>query len=169
MHEYDFVVDVIFEKEVCEISDILQLSKSETMRYILDITYPYLEKKHFFSRRGLSEEAKYKKSERLKVWLPKRLYRRIKQVHDQLNTGSMAIIVRYLIQWFLDELKEHGLNGVLKILKTTEKRLTALKDGKRSLLKPDRDIPFCGDRNLYYWLFFDSDFCLREIKLLKSG
>ena len=167
MYKYEFVANENFKQDLADIASILKMNKSQAIRHILKTMYPYLERKQFFSKRERSNYPNVDAAKRpVKAWLPDRLYNRIKQLHDQLNKFSMAVIVRGVLRWFMDGVKKYGLDGLLKILKEMENRLEFLKQNKRSIYKRRGYIPLGTVTNWYYWIFFDVDFCPTEIKLL---
>ena len=127
-HEFHFKDCVYLNRELAMVSRFFDFSKSYMICYMLESCIPMLENLHIEnSDRG----ARYRKvevyEERLRdrprepvpdrktigihFHLPEDLYRRLKQLHADLNFFSIAQLVRWVIRFYLALLREVNYMG----------------------------------------------------------
>jgi hypothetical protein len=114
MTMYHFKMDV---KMMDKLTDLKLFTKteslSETIKRILLELFPIIEmedvaEKQRYSKYRLINDKKEIKRKHVVVQLPNFLYRRLKSLHDVLNYYSMAQLVRDLLWWYLNLVKEFG-------------------------------------------------------------
>jgi hypothetical protein len=73
------------------------------------------------------------------AYLPEKVYRILKQVHNDLNFYSIAQIVREVIELFVSLVRQHGIYGMFLYLKEQYKRWKEEREASR--LTVDEFVP----------------------------
>ena len=147
IHEFQFRECGILDRELRRICRYFEISKSELIVKILNLNIPLMEKYHLKRR---EQDSRYKIIEEyqgssgnlipgkpgvkcrvsIHTYLPGSLYRRLKQLHSELNFYSMAQLVREVIRFFLWLFERYGRDAlkVLAILANIRENYEKRKD-----------------------------------------
>ena len=131
-HDLHFMLDEVTLIKLKEISITMNIKTiSGTIEAIIDFLTPYLEINQFEFQ---NFESRYKKianpSEKrhhVHAYLPERIYRQLKEMHQYLNFYSLAQILREIIKIYL---KDYAENGLKKVVKKYEKIKKIWKEKK---------------------------------------
>ncbi|HOJ63865.1 MAG TPA: hypothetical protein PLE45_05540, partial [Spirochaetota bacterium] len=106
--------------------------------------------------------------EKIRVFLPEEVYNELKLVHDQLNSFSIATLIRELLEIYFIGIEIYGEEKFMKMIQKLKNEIEGLKIKKVCVVKEERaqDIPCSIEPNDYFLLKFNSNFCLKEIKFL---
>jgi hypothetical protein len=155
VHDFHFIMDREMKEELVNL-DMFYHSKnfSGLVVKILELLLPRIEGEHFFgkergSRYRLVNEDMDVKREGVHIYLPVKLYRRFKLMHQDLNVYSMAQLMRDFLWLFLWLARMYGKNlmrGLQKLLakwkKKNETKFLSLKDKRQFIyLIPKKIIP----------------------------
>ncbi|MBN2443739.1 MAG: hypothetical protein JXJ04_20425 [Spirochaetales bacterium] len=154
IHDFHFVIDREMKKKINNL-DLFKKSRglSGKIIRILQLLTPVLGKEHKWGKqrfgryRAVCDDPKEVR-ENVHVYMPDKMYRELKLLHQDLNFYSIAMVVRLLVNFFLG-LVEIYKNRVIQELKKlfaqwrsedSETRLTPRKF-VRQLLKIIRFLP----------------------------
>ncbi|HOJ65075.1 MAG TPA: hypothetical protein PLE45_11730, partial [Spirochaetota bacterium] len=91
----------------------------------------------------------------------------LKLVHDHINSFSIAILIRELLEIYFAGIEVEGEEEFIKKMEEWEKGIERLREAKAVVVKiGSPDIPVPDEHNDYFLLKFNSNFCLKEIKFL---
>ncbi|HPP05317.1 MAG TPA: hypothetical protein PK351_10910, partial [Spirochaetota bacterium] len=87
--------------------------------------------------------------------------------HDQLNSFSIATLIRELLEVYFAGIQIYGEEKFMKMIQKLKNEIEGLKIKKACVVKErGRDIPCSMEANDYFLLKFNLNFCLTEIKFL---
>jgi hypothetical protein len=120
IHELHFVINQQLYHDLRELSLKLNKKLSTTIVFIFQHMGFLIEKNHFLANEKNSEYhfLPYPKEKRIHIhcYLPEHQYRKMKLIHQDLNTYSLAQIIREIIIIFLKGCAKHGINSFLNRL-----------------------------------------------------
>ncbi|HOJ63977.1 MAG TPA: hypothetical protein PLE45_06105, partial [Spirochaetota bacterium] len=91
----------------------------------------------------------------------------LKLVHDHINSFSIAILIRELLEIYFAGIEIEGEQEFAKKMEELQKEIESLRANKAVVVKiGSPDIPVSNEHNDYFLLKFNLKFCLREIKFL---
>ncbi|HOJ62972.1 MAG TPA: hypothetical protein PLE45_01010 [Spirochaetota bacterium] len=167
MQEFDFVVNEDLFKKIKNLKEKRGGYLSLIVRDIILLMLPVLKKKHLFEKRRDKDYRFINATHRIRIYIPEEIYNELKLVHDQLNSFSMAILVRELLEVYFAGIEIEGEEEFIKSIQKLEREIENLKASKAVVVKiGSQDIPCSIDTNDYFLLKFSSKFCLKEIKFL---
>ena len=167
MQEFDFVVNEDLFKKIKNLKEKRGGYLSLIVRDIILLMLPVLKKKHLFEKRRDKDYRFINATHRIRIYIPEEIYNELKLVHDQLNSFSMAILVRELLEVYFAGIEIEGEEEFIKSIQKLEREIENLKASKSVVVKiGSQDIPCSIDTNDYFLLKFSSKFCLKEIKFL---
>ena len=171
MKEYEFVIGDNLYKKIKNLKEKKGESLSLVVRDIILLMLPFLKKKHLTEKRREKDYPSVNATCRIRIFLPKNVYNELKQVHDTLNTFSIAVLVREILKLYFQMIEKYGEEGFKKRLERVKNKIEDMRARKVKWYKDKDerihpDIPFYIDQELYYILFFGSDFCLKRIIFL---
>ncbi len=116
--EFNFMINeelALLLKDYCEKRNI---DCTKAINKILKIMLPLLKKHHFFSK---EDNCRYRIIDavgRIHCYIDKKIYRKLKAVHSDLNFYSIAILIRYLLKNFFILLakKNNKVKGVKRMM-----------------------------------------------------
>ena len=171
MIKFDFVINQqMYEK-------LEDLAKNEAKK-VCDIVYkiiifmlPVLQMKHLTDQRRNNEYPIVDGKIRIRVSIPEIVYNQLKMIHDHLNTFSIAVLVRELLNEYLEKTEETSEEEYKKEVEKKEREIMFMKDKKCCCVKlgvvgNDEDIPPEIDSKLSYLVGLDENFCLKEFQFL---
>ena len=171
MKEFDFVLNQSLFDKIKNLKDKENKDLSAIVREIILLMIPVLRKKHLSEKRRDKDYKFINATEKIRVFLPEEIYNELKLVHDQLNSFSIATLIRELIELYFSGTEIYGEEKFTKMIQRLKKAIDDLKARKSLIVKDKRDgsapdIPCSTDTNEYFLLKFNSKFCLNEIKFL---
>ena len=167
MKEFDFVLNQnLFEK-----INILRNEKdkdlSTLIREIIIFMLPVLKRKHLFEKRRDKDYRFINATHRIRIYIPEEVYNELKLVHDHINSFSIAILIRELLELYFAGIEVEGEEEFAKKMEEWQKEIESLRANKAVVVKiGSPDIPVSDTTNDYFLLKFNSNFCLKEIKFL---
>ena len=123
LHEFHFIVDSDMKQNLRDLPIYKTTgSISGTIVKILSLLIPVLEREHKWGEQRFSrympvhEDAEINR-EHVHAYIPDRLYRRMKLMHQDLNCYSIAQLVREFLKFFINMVKKFGENVYKKLKK----------------------------------------------------
>jgi hypothetical protein len=120
-HEFHFIAGEKIFITIEKISKEMDRSFSATIIIIYLYLIPFFEKNHLMAQEKESNIELVGSDDEIRrhihCYLPKDLYRKLKLFHQDMNTYSMAQIIRKMMQYFIIGYNKYGLNGFLERLK----------------------------------------------------
>ena len=140
--EFHFVLNEKSDEKLINLKTKLKKSISKTIVMILEQMIPYIEKHEisFEDKRSryqyVGEKGEYRKH--IHAYMPEQLYKRLKKIHHDTNYYSMAQILRKIIETYLKDCFEMGIEkhkvGLENIRnKWNEEKRKFLAEGKRHI------------------------------------
>jgi hypothetical protein len=123
--EFHFVVNRKLKTKIEKIAIELKLNMSKTIIYMAEKAHPLLNKMHYIynDENKAVEPVNWDCHIHVYINEDKRfIYNRIKSIHKDNNTYSMAGKIRYLLKIFVRGVELFGLEGFLKVLKKSDKK-----------------------------------------------
>ena len=140
--EFHFVLNEKTYEKIFEMKKDKKCSISKTIVDIIVQMTPYLEK-HGISFKDedtryqkIGEDDEYRKH--IHVYMPREMYKRLKKLHLDINYYSMAQILRHVIELFLKDRTNLGIDEHMKSLKKFKrnwelKKQKVMNEGKEFL------------------------------------
>jgi hypothetical protein len=170
-HEFHFILNQKHYFNLLDLSKSLNKNISKTLVFILENLNPFIEKNHLasiekgskYQTLALPEEKRF----HIHCYLNENLYRRLKHLHHDLNTYSLAQIMRRLIDSFLLGCFKYGIKDfrerLLKIKKIWEKKKNIYRKEKVIFL---RHVSFKPNNKPYCLTSYDDGYRPFQIQLL---
>ncbi|HOJ62939.1 MAG TPA: hypothetical protein PLE45_00830 [Spirochaetota bacterium] len=173
MEKYDFVINKALLEKIKNLAKKRSISISALIRKVFEKIVPIIEKKHLKEKRREKDYPIVCATHRVRVYLSKNLYNQLKVIHSHLNTFSMAVLVREILEEYFLGIETFGEEEFENNIERLKKKLEELKRRKAVILKKKDggkvmppDIPRVPHPDQYFLLTFDSKFRLLEIKFL---
>ncbi len=167
MKEFDFVLNKSLFDKIKNLKDKKNKDLSVIVREIILLMIPILRKKHLYEKRKEKDYKFINATEKIRVFLPEEIYNELKLVHDQLNSFSIATLIRELLEVYFAGIQIYGEEKFMKMIQEIKNEIEGLKARKACVVKERaRDIPCSMETNDYFLLKFNLNFCLKEIKFL---
>ncbi|HOJ63589.1 MAG TPA: hypothetical protein PLE45_04110 [Spirochaetota bacterium] len=172
MKKFDFVLNKNLLDNIKNLAKKKSISLSALMREIFEKIIPILEKKHLKEKRREKDYPIVCATHRVRVYLTKKLYNQLKLIHSHLNTFSMAVLVREILEEYFLGIETFGEEEFKKKIEMLKNKLEELRVRKAVVVKKDKgkvmppDIRRAPHPDQYFMLTFDSKFRLLEIKFL---
>ena len=116
-HKFHFVLNSKLKKNIISISNKIELNISSTVVYIINLIYPLLEKYYYFIEEDNRGCYKYINADsNIYVFIDNNDYRKIRKIYNDMFVFSMAILIRWMIEKFLDGINKYGFERFIKIL-----------------------------------------------------
>ena len=145
LYEFHFKIDMKMEEELIRLELYKKLrSFSQVIVNILEILCPRLEnellggKERYSCYQLVNNDIKIERKS-VHIYLPYFLYRKLKLMHHDLNFYSIAQLLRWILKFFLDLLKQYG-EKVIKKLKKLQKQWQEKRIARRYKIKPVRQL-----------------------------
>jgi hypothetical protein len=143
IHEFHFVLSQKFYFKLLKLSKRLNKNISTTLVIAVEKLIPFIEKNHLSAK---EKECRYKILEEplktryhIHCYLPEKLYNKLKQIHLDLDTYSIAQILRKIIEAFLMGSSKYGEGEFLikleKCSKIWEMKKMIFRNEKRVFIK----------------------------------
>ncbi|HPP04718.1 MAG TPA: hypothetical protein PK351_07840, partial [Spirochaetota bacterium] len=95
------------------------------------------------------------------------VYNELKLVHDHINSFSIAILIRELLELYFAGMEVEGEEEFSKRIDEWQKEIETLREAKAVVVKiGSPDIPVQNADDDYFLLKFNTKFCLKDIKFL---
>ncbi|MBN2545900.1 MAG: hypothetical protein JXB50_08890 [Spirochaetes bacterium] len=123
--EFHFVLNHTLKEKLISISNFLNLNLSKTIIFILENMSPLLDKMHFIYKEENRPVEKVNWDAHLHIYMNRSkevLYNKLKSIHKDNNTYSIATGLRYILKVFLRGVEMYGLNKFLKVLKDEKEK-----------------------------------------------
>ena len=167
MKQFDFVLNQSLFNKIRNLKEKKNKNLSVIVREIILLMMPILRKKHIYEKRREKDYKFINATEKIRVFLPEDLYNELKLVHDQLNSFSIATLIRELLEVYFIGIETYGEEKFIKMIQEIKNEIEGLKTKKACVVKEmPQDIPCTTDSNDYFLLKFNLNFCLKEIKFL---
>ncbi|HOJ63403.1 MAG TPA: hypothetical protein PLE45_03175 [Spirochaetota bacterium] len=164
MKKFEFVIGEDLYQKIKNLDQNKNISK--IIRELLIKMIPFITKKHLTEPRRKKDYPVVNATRRVRVFLKDNLYNHLKVIHDNLNTFSMATIVREILEEYFVRLLTYGEEGFEKIIKENEKEIEEMRKNKAKVSKMGNDIPRNFIKQSVYLLYLDDYFCLTEFHFL---
>ncbi len=167
MKEFDFVLNQDLFEKINNLKDKKDKDLSTLIREIIIFMLPVLKRKHLFEKRRDKDYKFINATRRIRIYIPEEVYNELKLVHDHINSFSIAILIRELLEIYFAGIEVEGEEEFIKKMEEWEKGIERLREAKAVVVKiGSPDIPVPDEHNDYFLLKFNSNFCLKEIKFL---
>ncbi len=167
MKEFDFVLNQNLFEKINNLKDKKDKDLSTLIREIIIFMLPVLKRKHLFEKRRDKDYRFIGATHRIRIYIPEEVYNELKLVHDHINTFSIAILIRELLELYFAGIEVEGEEEFAKRMEEWQKEIESLREAKAVVVKiGSPDIPVSNEHNDYFLLKFSSNFCLKEIKFL---
>ncbi len=167
MKEFDFVLNQSLFDKIKNLKDKKNKDLSVLVREIILLMIPILRKKHIYEKRREKDYKFINATHRIRIYIPEEVYNELKLVHDHINSFSIAILIRELLEIYFAGIEIEGEEEFIKKIEEWQKEIESLRANKAVVVKiGSPDIPVPDEPNDYFLLKFSSNFCLKEIKFL---
>jgi len=167
MKEFDFVLNQSLFDKIKNLKDKKNKDLSVLVREIILLMIPILRKKHIYEKRREKDYKFINATHRIRIYIPEEVYNELKLVHDHINSFSIAILIRELLELYFAGIEVEGEEEFAKRIEEWEKEIESLRGAKAVVVKiGSPDIPCSMEDNDYFLLKFNLKFCLKEIKFL---
>jgi len=113
IHNFHFKLEINTIEKLKRINNAKLKSMSGIIKFIIKSSYKFIEKSHFFDKEENSYYKKINGNKNVHVYLNEEDYRRLKQIHQDLNYFSIAQILRKIINKFLFYYEKYGLEKLI--------------------------------------------------------
>jgi hypothetical protein len=124
LHDYHFVLNEKAYLKLIETAEMLGKSLSNTIVVLFENLSACVEENHFEAR---EKNSRYKiisdpdeKRFHVHSYIPEKMYRKIKQLHHDLNYFSLAQVLRELIDKFLAGCLKYGVKKFINLLENIQ-------------------------------------------------
>lgn len=160
-HKYNFVINDELNKKIKDYCLHNNISKNKLINYIIDLLMPVLDYYYFVCNE--SKKYKYKKisaTNKIRIIINNNIYNKIKHIHNNMNTFSMATLIREMIMIFFREIKKNQISYLIKKVKRYKRRYTE----KILILKKWKKNKFSThmSNKLYYYVGYTIDYKVLE-------
>ncbi len=165
--EYHFVLNDSLKNKLVAVSNRLKLKLSKTVVFIIENMSPIFNKMHLLYKEENNIVEKVNWNCHLHVYINKNkeeLYNKLKSIHKDNNTYSIASKLRYLIKVFIRGVERYGLNRFLKILERAGKKWENKKGNKKIWYKRGKVRQLSLNKQIT--VHYDSFYSAVLIKLL---
>jgi len=137
-HRFHMVLNIEMKNIIIDFADLLNKNVSEVIILIIDTMEPLL-KKHYYTDIECMI-GNYKKIEAdvdIKIKMDINKYKFIKQVHNNMHTFSMALIIRWMIEEFIKGVEKYGLEDFIRIMNKFDRiyltKFNKIKNWKKNI------------------------------------
>jgi hypothetical protein len=150
-HDLHFIMTDKLYFQLSNMAHEMNKSLSSTIFMMIENFMPFIEKNNisFQDKESCYQLVGIPGEERVDVhaYIPEEYYRRLKQLHHDLNVYSLGQIIRKIIEYFLKACVKYGADGLLKklrgIMEKWNKKKEILKDeGKEFKLLSHKNLLF---------------------------
>jgi len=156
-HNFHFKLEINTIEKLKKINNIKSLSG--IIKFIIKSGYKFIEKSHYFEKEKNSCYNNINQSKNFHIYLQEEDYRRLKQIHQDLNYFSIAQIVRKIINRFLFYYEKYGMEELIKKINNLN-NLISLKL-KKNIYKNKQLY-----QKKYYSITYNNEFSPIAFKLL---
>ncbi len=169
-HSYHMVLTTGLKNKIEGLSNVLGKSLSDTSVYIIDRTLNFFKKIHFTAEESpeFSNYPAVNWDAELRINFDRVVYRKIKHLADTHMSFSIALVVRWLFNYYFDnlydlELKEEQTEEIEKINVEIEKLEHSVKKWDKKILNQQLVGKF------HYYLTFNDKFSITGFNFLPTG
>jgi len=143
MKQFDFVLNQSLFNKIRNLKEKKNKNLSVIVREIILLMMPILRKKHIYEKRREKDYKFINATEKIRVFLPEDLYNELKLVHDQLNSFSIATLIRELLEVYFIGIETYGEEKFIKMIQEIKNEIEGLKARKACVVKErgGQDIP----------------------------
>ncbi|HOL57725.1 MAG TPA: hypothetical protein PLD75_09230, partial [Spirochaetota bacterium] len=123
MLQFDFVINDSLFSKIKILTEKNNKGVSEIIREIINIMLPFLKKKHLTEERRKRDYPCVNATKRVRVFLEERVYNELKQIHDTLNTFSIAVLIREILELYFELVEKYGVDGFEKRLEKVKNKI----------------------------------------------
>jgi len=165
--EFHFVANTELKNKIIEISKLLNLNLSKTIIFIIQNLSPIINKLHLVYKEENNYVEKINWNCHIHLYLNEKnkvYYYRLKSIHKDKNSYSIACKLRYLLKIFTRGVELYGFEKFLQILKKSEIKWV-IKINKQKVWRINKEV-----RQLSYFpnikILYDQFYSVIHIKLL---
>ncbi|HOJ63218.1 MAG TPA: hypothetical protein PLE45_02245 [Spirochaetota bacterium] len=167
MKEFDFMLNKDLFDKIKTLKEKTDKDLSTLIREIIILMLPVLRKKHIYEKRREKDYKFINANQKIRIYLPIEVYNELKLVHDQLNSFSIATLIRELLEIYFVWIEYQGEKEFMKSIELLKKEIEGFRKSKACIVKEGSpDIPAPTSSDDYFLLKFISNFTLKEIKFL---
>jgi hypothetical protein len=166
-NEFHFVCNNSLKIKILKIGKLLNLSLSKTIIYIAENMNILSTKLHFFYSDENNQVENVNWDKHIHVYFKndtKYIYNKLKSIHKDNNTYSIACKLRYLLNVFLRGEELYGLNMLLEIIEKAAENLKELLKNQKIWFKKKKIRQLSETRHIY--VEYDKNYSAILIKLL---
>ena len=130
-HEYHLIACEKMYNDIEKIAKEIEMSLSGTIQMIYRSLIPFFEKNHIMAREwDCQYELIGKKDEKrlhIHIYMQHDLYRKLKLVHQDLNTYSLAQILRKMMHYFIRGYNKYGFTKFMEKLNNIKEIWKSMK------------------------------------------
>ncbi len=166
--EYHFVLNDSLKNKLTAVSDGLKLKLSKTVVFIIENMSPLFNKMHLLYHEENNSVENVNWNCHLHVYINRskeELYNKLKSIHKDNNTYSIASKLRYIIKVFIRGVERYGLDVFLKILNKADIKWKNIKKNIKIWYKGARMVRQLSLKKQFA-VQYDSGYSTVLIKLL---
>ncbi|HPP04183.1 MAG TPA: hypothetical protein PK351_05100 [Spirochaetota bacterium] len=166
MIEFEFVVNKDLYEKIKNLKNQKNKSISAIVRDILLKMAFFLTKKHIEEPIRKKDYPRINATKKIRTYLPKEIYNQLKMLHHQLNTFSMATLLREIMEVYFKGVEEYGEEEFMEITKKVSEEIEMMRKNKVKVRKVGQDIPHSDSKLYSYLMYFAQNFSLTEFQFL---
>jgi len=166
MFEFEFVVNKDLYEKIKNLKNEKNKSISSIVRDILLKMLSFLTKKHIEEPIRKKDYPRINATKRIRAYLPEEVYNQLKMIHHQLNTFSMATLIREILEVYFEGIEEYGEEEFMNIIKKVSDEIESMRRNKVRVKKIGQDIPRPIAKLYRYLTYFSYDFSFTEFQFL---
>ena len=166
IHDFHFVLNNNLKSKLFILSKALKLSMSKTLMFILEKANPVAKKLHFLNSPENNKIEKINWNKHIHIYFTKgklMLYNELKCIHKDLNSYSIAVNLRYVLNVFIRGVELYGLDKFIIILDKSKNKMETIFKKKKIWRKCS--VRQLSNKKLLY-VQYDSNYLPVLIKLL---
>jgi len=149
-HELHFVVTSTMKKKIAKIAKKENISLSKLIYYVLQKFSDRIKKRYYSGPEDENVYERLNADDSIHFYLPKEDYRFLKKIHADLNFFSMAKLLRFILQVFIEEYEKMGMLGFEKKCSLVTLRLWLKVTGVKGWWKSRELSHFKGNFTPFY-------------------
>ncbi|HOL57852.1 MAG TPA: hypothetical protein PLD75_09885, partial [Spirochaetota bacterium] len=163
---FEFVVNKDLYEKIKNLKNQKNKNLSAIVRDIMLKMAFFLTKKHIEEPIRKKDYPRVNASKKIRTFLPEEVYNQLKMLHHQLNTFSMATLVREIMEVYFEGIEEYGEEKFMEIMKKVSEEIEMMRKNKVRVRKVGQDIPHSVAKLYSYLMFFSQNFYLTEFQFL---
>jgi len=169
---YHFLAKEEMYNKITKYSNQIKLNFSKTIRLIINTMMPFLD--YFIIFEQESGEFGYNQFNAeidIRFYIDPNIYRKLKNTHGVMQTFSVAVLIRKMVELFFVLLEAKGLKWIKNAMKRGIKKIiNILYKNKRLLKNPEKMIHMFGKEQMdeYISFIFSKNLTLLGVEYTKK-